>query len=261
MATLDTDEIQAALRAKYAPPEYAIFFEVRNGTGFARRTERYADAIAMNLYPSRGLEIIGFEIKASRADWLRELKNPDKAEEIGKFCDRWYVVVGDKDIVKPGELPAGWGLIAPRGNGLIVSTEAPAKHAKAVDKLLVASLLRAAVNQSPSQKAIKTIVEKAVHETREEERKSFNRQLERYGKDADDLRKAIAEFESASGIRINHWDGKKMGEAVRFVLQGGLKTMTSDLGHISNMAKKIHEHAQQAIELSKDDEPKQETGT
>ena len=144
---MNTEEIEIALRAKYAPPEYAIFFEVRNGTGFARKTERYADAIAMNLYPSRGLEIIGFEIKASRADWLRELKNPDKAEEIGKFCDRWYVVVGDKVIVKPGELPAGWGLIVPRGNGLIVSTEAPAKHAKAVDKLMVAALLRAAVNR------------------------------------------------------------------------------------------------------------------
>lgn len=117
---MNTVEIESALRAKYAAPEYALIFEVRNGTGFARRTARYADAIAMNLYPSRGLEIIGFEIKASRADWLRELKNPDKAEEIGKFCDRWYVVIGDKDIVKPGELPACWGLIVPRGNGLCV---------------------------------------------------------------------------------------------------------------------------------------------
>lgn len=252
---MNTEEIEAALRAKYAPPEYAIFFEVRNGTGFARKTERYADAIAMNLYPSRGLEIIGFELKASRADWLRELKNPDKAEEIGKFCDRWYVVVGDKDIVKPGELPSGWGLIVPRGNGLIISTEAPAKHAKVVDKLLVASLLRAAVTQSPSEIAVKTRIETAVRETREEERKSFKHQIERYGNDADVLRKAIAEFESASGVRINHWDGKKIGEAVRFVIHGGLKTMTSDLGNISKTAKKIHEQAQQAIELSNPESP------
>lgn len=258
---MNTEEIEIALRAKYAPPEYAIFFEVRNGTGFARKTERYADAIAMNLYPSRGLEIIGFELKASRQDWLRELKNPDKAEEIGKFCDRWYVVVGDKDIVKPGELPAGWGLIVPRGNSLIVSTEAPAKHAKAVDKLLVAALLRAAVNQSPSEKAIKTRVENEIKDALNRQENNFKLHIARYRKDADDLRKAITEFESASGVQISIWDGKRIGEAVRFVLNGGLKTMISDLGRISKTAREIHEQAQQAMELSKDKEPDRETGT
>ena len=33
---------------------------------------RYADAIAMNLWPSRGLAVHGFEIKISRGDWQRE---------------------------------------------------------------------------------------------------------------------------------------------------------------------------------------------
>ena len=54
-------DIHAALRLRYAQPEWAIMFEVANGTGAAQR--RYADAIAMNLFPSRGLCVHGFEVK------------------------------------------------------------------------------------------------------------------------------------------------------------------------------------------------------
>jgi len=32
----------------------------------------------MDLWPSGGLEIHGHEVKVSRSDWLRELKEPEK---------------------------------------------------------------------------------------------------------------------------------------------------------------------------------------
>lgn len=91
------------LRKRYEPPAWAFLEQVRNSTGW-KRTERYADAVAMSLWPSRGLEVHGFEIKVSRSDVLKELRDPEKAAPIMRFCDRWWLVLGDKDLIQPGEL-------------------------------------------------------------------------------------------------------------------------------------------------------------
>ena len=82
--------VKASLRDRYAAPEWAILFEVadRTGTGASRRV----DAVAMNFYPSRGLEVHGFEIKVSRSDWRRELVDPAKAEANFGACDRRWLV-------------------------------------------------------------------------------------------------------------------------------------------------------------------------
>ena len=101
-------EIKALIRAKYPVREWALAFEVSNGTGSEAR--RHADAVAMNLWPSRGLAIHGFEFKVYRNDWLRELQNPAKAEPVAQYCDYWWLVTGP-GIVKDGELPDTWGLM------------------------------------------------------------------------------------------------------------------------------------------------------
>ncbi len=62
----------------------------------------------MNLYPSRGLEINGFEVKGSRQDWIKELKSPEKSAPVQRFCDRWWIVA-PAGIIQPGELPPTWG--------------------------------------------------------------------------------------------------------------------------------------------------------
>ena len=83
-------ELADRLAKKYAAPQYAFLEQVRNGTGgFANRS---ADAMALSLWPSRGLMLDGFEIKGYRTDWLRELKNPAKAEELAVYCNRWWIV-------------------------------------------------------------------------------------------------------------------------------------------------------------------------
>ena len=55
----------------------------------------------------------GFEIKVSRADWLTEHKTGGKKSETWRrYCDYWWLVVPNPQIIKPGELPDGWGLLA-----------------------------------------------------------------------------------------------------------------------------------------------------
>ena len=79
------DDLLSILAKKYAPPYWAFIREFRNATGFS--ATRSADALAFGMYRSRGQAIIGFEVKTVRSDWLRELKNPEKAEPIAQFCD------------------------------------------------------------------------------------------------------------------------------------------------------------------------------
>lgn len=88
--------------------QWVFLTQVRSSTGGA---SRIADAMAFNMYGSTGYEILGFEIKVSRSDWLSELKDMSKSDEIMGYCDKWYLVVPDASIVQDGELPKNWGLL------------------------------------------------------------------------------------------------------------------------------------------------------
>lgn len=130
------------LRTRYPAEAYALFPEVQSATAYQGRQR--CDALAMGLWPSRGLDVIGFEFKASRSDWLRELHSPDKAEEIFQFCDRWYLVADGAAIVRAGELPSTWGLLVVHGDLLSEEVSAPKLDAKPFERQFVAAVLRKA---------------------------------------------------------------------------------------------------------------------
>lgn len=202
--------------------------EVRNQTGYGKRVERYADAVAVNLWPSRGLEVLGFEVKASRRDWVKELKSPDKSVEIQQYCDRWWIVAGGRNIVRAGELPPTWGLLVVHGNGgkrrLVCTQEAPKLEPKELDKSFLLSMLRRAAERE------KLVLEGSGDENyqrgwkdglkRGEENKDWKSEsLER---DLKILRRSIQQFEQASGVKLSQhrqWEWGDIGMAVRAVLQ------------------------------------------
>jgi hypothetical protein len=120
---------------------YVTAAQVRSHAGFdAKRT---ADFIAMDLWPSQGLPFHGHEIKVSRADWLRELKDPAKADEFTPYMNFWWVAVPDAAIVRPGELTDGWGLLAVRDGRLAVARKAARRDALPMPPSRLAALLRA----------------------------------------------------------------------------------------------------------------------
>ena len=173
-------EILSALRAKFPAPAWAFFEELRNGTGFARVTTRSADAVAMSLWPSRGLELHGFEVKVSRADLKRELALPEKAEDIARFCDRWWLVTSEGVVQDIADIPPAWGwlvLVKARGkNSLKTMREASKLEAKPLDRLMVASILR---NSAASSEAVVArVVEDRVKQATEEERARLTDKLE-----------------------------------------------------------------------------------
>lgn len=117
---MSTGRIVKGIRKAFPAPEWATFTEVRNATGSVE-VARYLDTLSVNLWPSSrrgGEKQTGCEIKVSRADFLRELKDPSKSAAIRRYCSQFYLAVdGWKGILSsPGELDdyeatQGWGLL------------------------------------------------------------------------------------------------------------------------------------------------------
>lgn len=240
--------VEAALRHKYAAPECAILFEVRNQTGYSREV-RSADAIAMSLYPSRGLSITGFEIKRSRGDWMTELKKPDKSSAIQRYCYYWYVAVSDETIVQKGELPPTWGLLVPWGKTkLKCRIEAPKLTPEPISRHFLASLMRNITVHHADQKAI----DGAVAIERERLRAQFDQEREqnnaRHREEVRGLNEYILAFEKASGVNMRaRWEGGNIGAAVGLVRSGGLKEQERKLRSLGAQASHIAYTIQQAL--------------
>ncbi len=204
------------LRRRYPAPQYALFAEVGDETGGRTRS---ADAIAMGLWRSRGIELQGFEIKVDRRDWLRELKNPSKAEPIARYRDRWTIVVSDPDIVREGELPTGWGLLVPRGKDLVSVVEAPKMDPVPITRVFLAALLRAAHKVSPLERAVAEARQAGIELGREIEgrerdaRNGHSRSLQ----ELEALRASVDAFEKASGVKIDQWNGQWVGDSFKTI--------------------------------------------
>ncbi len=163
-------DVRTALARKFRAPEFALFFEVGDATG--GRARRWADAVAMGLWPSRGLALQGFEIKVSRSDWLNELRQPAKAEAIARYCRYWWIVT-PPDIVREGELPETWGHYEVRGNGLKVVRTAPPLSPVPVSPEFLAALLRR------SDEHARSIVREAVDKAMIDERAAIMERIEK----------------------------------------------------------------------------------
>lgn len=216
MKAMTAAQVREHLRKRYAPPEWALLEEVRNTTG-AGYAERYADAVAMNLWPSRGMEVLGFEIKVRRSDWLNELKQPSKSAPIQKFCDRWWVVAGGGNIVSGGELPPTWGLMVVSHDRLVVTKEAPKLDAAPLDRGFIASVLRRSAEAVTATIAGDESYDRG-YKAGHEAGKAAGERNAKYGLDELRLlRESLAAFKKASGLDITRYNGAELGEAVAVV--------------------------------------------
>ena len=138
---ITSSDLEARLARRYPREKgWCLFTEVPNASwGGTRRT----DALVLNL-SSQSQTLEGFEIKVSRADWLNELRQPEKsAQGLLEYVNRWWLVVGSKDLVKDGELPEGWGLLIPRGKNLVARVQArPNLKPKELNSYVCAVLIR-----------------------------------------------------------------------------------------------------------------------
>lgn len=215
------DPIAKLLVERFPPPEWVLGFEVRNSTGFG--ASRAADAIAMNCYQSKGLEIHGFEVKVARSDWLRELRDGDKAETMAQFCDRWWIVA-PAGVVERAELPKTWGLMLVGEDAIRQSVAAPLiTRSDALERPFVAAMLRGILTRAikPSEDELRDARQAGRKEAFAESARARAAAEADARREASDAQKAIDEFEAASGVQIGRWDGGDIGAAVKALRKMG----------------------------------------
>lgn len=228
--TYGTEQLAAMLGERYRGDDATVVFEVRNDAGFS--ASRSCDAIAIGFWPSRGNMIEGFEIKASRGDWLRELKEPVKAEAFYRFVDRWWIVA-PRECVKDNELPPTWGLLVPRGDGLIAAHTPPINMAREpMPKGMLAALVKRASMRAP----MKAELEKVREEARKRGHEAALRNQEWEVKRMRERLAEVEEFEKATGIRTSRYgtNVEQLMQAVALVKAGGHHNFAQNLDLTAN---------------------------
>lgn len=130
---------------------HVVVQEVAPGTGFSA-AQRWADLVALAVWPSQGLTLDGYEIKASRADLRKELSDPSKHEAVARYCDTWTLVAWDESVLVEG-IPEWWGILltveGADGRELKTHRKAAKREPLPWPREFVCSLTRNAYQQSP----------------------------------------------------------------------------------------------------------------
>lgn len=205
-----TVQLQEAVRRSFPAIEYAMFYEVANGTG-AGGGSNYADIVAMGLWPSRGLNVLGFELKASRSDWLREKAKPEKSVAIQRYCDHWYLATAKGVVLDQGEIPDNWGWLELVGNRLYTRKKAPKLTAEPLTREFTAAVLRRA--GQVSENAISVRVSTALAEARAKDAAQLEQEIAQRTRANAQAIETIAAFEAASGIQIPAYAAGDVGTA------------------------------------------------
>lgn len=160
-------DVIAALRTRFAPPEWYLMTEVANGTGYSgKKRETYADAVLLNAYQSGdyGAEFHLVEVKVSKQDLKHEREDEGKAEEVGKFCHRRWLAVPAPHyrIVTAEDMLPGWGLLEATEAEVRTVIKAPrADPKKAPTMAFIAALVRRASEERADKEALKGALLKA----------------------------------------------------------------------------------------------------
>lgn len=202
MERITAEVIREALRKRFCQPEWELVEEVDVGNN------RRADAIAVNMWFSRGYEVIGFEIKVSRSDLRKELQDVSKAEPGFKKCDKWMLVT-PKGLVNDSLLiPEPWGIMEYH-NGMLKIKKQPERHERELTKAFSAHLLRAmrsAVNANFADELDKEVqkirddYEQNYYKRKEEEQKRYRNTKE------EDIQIILKALHDSNVWKINYED-------------------------------------------------------
>lgn len=200
------------LKEKYALPKFALVTEVPNATSTLK--DRTADAMAFGCWQTAGMVVHGFEVKASRSDWMKELQDRSKAMAFERYVHQWWIVAA-KGIVNIGELPAEWGLLEPAGSGLRVRSAASVRTPETMPMSMLSAIVRRAIGESPNEQQLHSEFERG----RQYERDAAISRRERVGdaemlmwkRRAESAEAAISHFKESSGVTIETWNGKHVG--------------------------------------------------
>lgn len=234
------------IEKRFPSGQYALLQEVRDAAGFG--ASRSADGIAMSLWPSRGLLVEGIEVKSYRSDWLRELKNPKKAENIFKYCDKWWLITAEESVAKLEEIPATWGWLSVKGKRICTMKEAPRLKPIPLDKSFIACMLKRATEGMVPIGSIQDKIDEAKKSGEENCRTNDAYEVKSLKEEVAELKSMISTFEETSGIKFGRYDNpKKIGDAVKFILNGGLPSVLRQVKLVQGSFSNLHRMMNNAV--------------
>lgn len=141
-ASIVTQQLLGCLETAHPYPEWSSFRELPVLAGTSR-----LDFWTIAAYASNSYRAVVYEVKATRSDFLNELKHPGKreaAEDSAHEC--WFAApVG---IIKPEEVPENWGLmVLSEGMRFRRVKHARQREAGPLPHYLTAAVARAAANR------------------------------------------------------------------------------------------------------------------
>ena len=219
--------LQQMIRKRHDGPAWIVFSELADATGGT--CSRHADMAALGLWPSHGQKLIGYEMKHSRGDVQKELKDPRKADAVGKFCDEWWLVISDVAIIDGLVLPETWGVLAPKNQVLRVVRKAPTLKPKPITRGFVGAMIRNVTSSWVPRATHSAMLEDAHQKLTTKLVEERSNGIADTKEQLDSLRKVVATFEEASGVKIDRWNGGNVGEAVKI-----LTAMRHDHGDAAN---------------------------
>lgn len=104
--------IAKALRSRHNTSDWVFATEVKTATGTVQAysrggvcSERFIDAFALNLWPSKKFWRVAYEIKVDRGDFIRELEDPTKRAQALLLSNEFYFalapgIFGHADLSK-----------------------------------------------------------------------------------------------------------------------------------------------------------------
>ncbi len=222
---MTTEELDDKLRQHFISDKDQLD---RAGAGAVYLTEvtvpghsgRRADAVHVGLWASRGAGIVEVcELKVSRADWLKELKDPKKAEAWWPHCNVFWLVVPHAGIVQDGELPKGWGLIMPSGRGrrFKVVVEPEVREFEITPGLLT-TLLK---NTETTRVNALGLLERQLYRKFSEQQEQIKRQRGVFSEKDKRRLELVESLEAALGVELSDysWDDKLTTEGAADVLK------------------------------------------
>lgn len=225
---ITSSDIKIGLRNSLASG-HQVFFEVGNDTG--AKVSRHADAVAIGIWPSTGHQIHGYEIKVSRADFLNEMKQPEKSWPVMQFCHRWSLLT-PPGLVRVDELPPNWGLSTYDGRSMRAVKHPPLLTPQPLSPGFVAALVRRAGEAdaeliTAAEKKLRTELEKSFRDRLDRELSS---QREGRLRDADKAVKFFEAFKEALGESwLSEEEAPAMIEALKALRSVGVGRAYSHL--------------------------------
>jgi len=247
-------DLHDQLRARYPADRYALFFEVPDAVSVDAR--RRIDAVAVGVWKSVGRSITGFEFKASRSDWLREVKQVNKADPFIAICDQFFLVTTDATIAKIDEIPACWGWLSCTPNGLRVqrpATKLP-QDKETLPWAFTVGLLRKLQDSLMDSADVRT----RINAIREEAKVDADRRVEREvarireGKELAALRSRVKEFEDAAGVQIDDWKAGHVGQIVKSLLDLGYSDQRHGVGFVAAGLERQAEEAERLAKVARE---------